>query len=205
MAAFLGLDKLECMVLGKCLEYDPDFFAAPGALAIDFFYPWAFASCLFAASLQKTELYVKLFGVFTSVSFLVNSILRYFIFSQPGLFPGCGSAHEFPSSVAQNIAVTQTLATCYMFRWGLPKTKHRPSQLNRYINVMCAAGAVVIACRIYIGINSRSQLLGGFAFGLFEGIFYHCIIAFLIHPHFSWILSVRLFKFLDLSDSMCNV
>jgi hypothetical protein len=196
MSGFSDLVKLQCLVASSCPQYDAGFALAPLAVALDF-YPFFLTIGIYAISLYRYELYLALVSLFLTIDWLINWLLQDVVFKQAGRWADCGYKHQMPSFAAESIMVFQTLMVLYLMTWGR-------RNMYQMTTLLMSFSTVVLVARIYIGINTRAQLLAGALVGIVSGALYHVLLRYLIYPYFENILSFALIKWLGFIDTLCS-
>lgn len=196
MSGITDLDKLECVTFGVCPLYDASIWGASVTVALDF-YPIFLTVGLYAVALYQYELYLALVSFGLTFNWGLSVFLQRAIFMQPGHSPDCGSPFQMPSFSSQLIVMFTTMMSCYMVVWG----KRYPGKL---VLIMQLFNACVLISRIFIGINTRAQLLAGALVGFVVGYIYHLFIMRILYPYFGRILTMEWIKFLGVVDTMCG-
>lgn len=196
MSGVTDLDRLECVTFGVCPLYDASIWGAAVTVAFDF-YPIFLTVGIYAISLYQYELYLALVSFGLTFNWGLSVFLQRAVFMQPGAFPGCGSPFQMPSFSSQLIVMFTTMMSCYMVCWG----KRYPGKL---VLIMQLFTGIVLISRIFIGINTRPQLLAGALIGFILGYIYHLFIMRILHPYFGDLLRWRWIQMLGIVDTMCG-
>jgi len=194
MSGFGDLTTLECVV-ETCPLYDHDVFGAHITIALDF-YPIFLTVGIYAVSLYKYELYFALVSVVLTLNWGVNYGIQRMV-GPSSRFPECGSAYQMPSFSSQHIVLFETMMALFMLTWG-------QKLYIKLIILLRLFSFAVLVSRIYIGVNTTTQLLAGAGVGFVSAIVYHIIIYFLIYPYFTRILDFTLMRWLGLEDNLCR-
>lgn len=197
MSGITDLDRLECVTFGVCPLYDASVWGAPVTVALDF-YPIFLTVGIYAISLYQYELYLALVSFGLTFNWGFSVFLQRAVFRQAGRFPDCGSPFQMPSFSTQLVVMFNTMMACYMVIWG----KRYPGKL---VLLMQLFTACVLIARIFIGINTREQLLAGALVGFIMGYMYHLFILRIVYPYFGNMLRWRWIRFLGMVDTMCGV
>lgn len=190
------MHRLECVTNGVCPLYDEGVWGAPITVALDF-YPIFLTVGMYAISLYQYELYFALVSLGLTANWGINVFLQHVVFKQLGAFAGCGSTYQMPSFSSQHIVMFNALMACYMMGWG----KRFAGKLILLMQLFTAA---VLVSRIFIGINTRAQLLVGGLLGFGLGVGYHCILYYLIYPRFGKILEWQWAQWVGIVDTLCG-
>lgn len=195
MSGFLDLWSLECVVVDSCQLYNSSMWGAHIAIALDF-YPLFLMIGMYTISLYKYELYFAMVSICLTLGWIINFVIQR-CFGETARFPDCGSPYQTPSFASQQIVTFEVLMTLYMLTWG-HKLKLKLIILMRIFTF------AVLVSRIFIGINTISQLLVGALLGFLLGIFYHIVIYFIIYPHFRRILEFTVLQWFGIVDTLCG-
>lgn len=195
MSGLSDLFKLDCIV-SDCLTYDKELPGAAFFVVLDF-YPLVLTVGLFAISILRQEIYLFLLSLGLSFNWLICFFFQQVVFKQNGAFPNCGSPLQMPSFASQQIVFFQTMVAFYAICWT-KKIYWTNTILLHFFS------SLVVWARIFIGINTVQQLLVGAIFGLVLGTFYHCVLFYLIYPHFKTILKWKIMKWRGFEDSLCK-
>lgn len=197
MAGFFALDQLNC-VAADCPEFLWASWGSGFMIALDY-YPTYLTVVMYSLSLYQHDLYLFLVSLSLSFDTGINIALLWII-QQPGPFPNCGSTYEMPSFATQHAAIFVCMMSSYAFLWRL-------SVPSKKIFLMYLFLFSVQLARVYIGSNTRIQLLVGSVVGVVEGLIYQAIIYFVIYPRRRSIMEAHLFgwrvaEFFELSSSL---
>jgi len=189
----LDVYKFGCVVVPICPLFVDGFFLTYYFILVDY-YPTILSIAMYAISIYHYELYFFLFGLCLSLDWGINTGLQY-AFGQTPRFPGCGNTYEFPSFSSQHIVLFVTLILCFFSWW-----KRIISPLHLFLLQLFSA--IVLVARIYIGINTISQLISGAAFGLLEGVLLNYALYFILKNYSSRIEDWRIFALSGLKNTI---
>lgn len=196
MSGITDLDRLECVTFGVCPLYDTSVWGASVTVALDF-YPIFLTVGIYAISLYQYELYLALVSFGLTFNWGLSVFLQRGVFKQPGAFADCGSPFQMPSFSTQLVVMFNTMMACYMVIWG-------KRLAGKLVLLMQLFTACVLIARIFIGINTRAQLLAGALVGFLIGAMYHLFILRIVYPYFGTVLKWEWIKFLGMVDTMCG-
>ena len=186
MSGFSDIYKLESIVIDVCPLFDSSISGAGLAVLLDF-YPLLLTFSIFSISLYKQELYLMFVSFSLTLNWFLNYFLQNVIFLDHGAFLNCGSYHQNPSFSTQHICCLDTMLALYCVTW---------SRKIMYTNlfVLHLFSHMVVWARIFIGINTRTQLVVGSLVGFISGILFHLAILLIAYPNFGHILSWRIMR-----------
>lgn len=192
MASFWTVLKLDRVVADDCPLFVNNWFIGPIAVAVDF-YPYYVTFVLWGLTLYQPELFTLLLSTTLSIDFLVNVALTY-IFRIPPRNPDCGGPYEMPSFATQHIFVFTIIIILLIDLWDLHTSPWRLMMLQIF-------HTIVIAARVYIGINTITQLYAGALVGIIEAMIFQWIIQY-IHTEKIWFLELWPVKKLGIQDTL---
>jgi len=194
MSGLVDVWKLNCVVV-DCPLYNPTPFFAPAFILIDF-YPTYVAVALYVISFYCWELYFGYASLCLFIDWGVNYVLRWLI-SAPQRFPGCGTSSGMPSFSSEQAILLNTLGLCFVLLWS-----HNTSAMK--IGILNIITTVVIFARVYIGINTRQEIIVGAVVGFIEGIFF-TLMFYYFRRFFAIFLEYSIVRRLGIIDNMCNL
>lgn len=151
-----SLSLLAHILDGVCPGYDSSPWYAGLIVAIDF-YQYYLTIGFFAATLLHPDFYLKLMSTFLTLDWLVNIGLRYAVGQTPP-HPPCGGEFEMPSFASQHVGSFVCLILSAALLW-------RARLRGLHVAYMGAFVVAPVYARLYIGANSRMQLVAGAAVG----------------------------------------
>lgn len=192
MSGFLLIDNFNCMRSACPLFVEVTLVS--GTMVVVDYYPIIITVVFFLFSLYQREFYLFLLGWAATMDLGLNTALQWII-KEPGPYyaMGCGTSHEMPSFATQQACML--IAMTYTF-----VVLHRVNSPARKLFFLYFFLYAAIVARIYLGINTRLQLLIGALVGTAEGLIYHLILAYAIFPY-----SERIVRFFNDSLGMCMV
>lgn len=193
MSSILDVGKFECVVVPVCPLFIEGFFLTNYFILIDY-WPTIVSIAIYAVSCYHYELYFLLFGFCLTFDWAFNTGLQY-AFAQPPRFPGCGNTYEFPSFSAQHIVLFITLVLCFFSWWDASISPFRLFLLQLF-------GTIVLLARIYLGINTASQLIVGGLFGLAEGIVLNYVLYYILENYSSRIETWKIYVLAGLRNTI---
>ena len=191
MADFWTIIKLSRVVDPECLLYNSNWIVGPIAIAIDF-YPYYLSMVLWSLTMFQYELFTALLSAALTIDFLLN--LLFSAAQSPGMFAGCGSTHETPSFATQHIFVFTIVILSLINKWNLEISPFKILFIQLF-------HSLVVASRIYIGINTAEQLFLGALVGAIEGIIFQIIIHYVFF-HKQKLLKTYIFRKLGIQDNL---
>ncbi len=194
MSSFSDLQNLECTVT-NCLFYETNGILGPSFLAGDL-YPIYLSIGLYSIGLYSHEVYLLLISFALTADWGINQAFKQII-RESGPFPGCSSEFQNPSFSTEHAILFETLMISFIIIWRKRVSTYKIFLLKTFV-------FFVLLSRVYIGINTRGQLLVGAIFGSIEGLLIQFVIYYFIAPHFPWIIDSKIGKFFGLEDNLCN-
>jgi membrane-associated phospholipid phosphatase len=167
MSGILDISNLECIVVNTCPYYDPRPFFSPLFILLDY-YPIYVNITLWMLTFYCWEFIFTYIGGCLFIDMILNYAIKYIVKSQPRS-PGCGTTYEMPSYATEQIMLLNTLSFCIIILWN------RKIQLSK-ISLMVIVTTLIIVSRVYIGINTKQELIIGGVIGTIEGYIYTFIL-----------------------------
>lgn len=199
MSSWLNINVLD-VVRASCPLFTEVFILSGTAVFVDF-YPIIITVAFVFFSFYQREFYLFLLGIAALLDLGVSTALQYII-NQPGPFyysNACGSAQEMPSFATEQISMLLTMVYTFV-------VFHRVPAPGRKLFFLYFFLYACVCARIYIGINSRLQLLVGSLVGTAEGLVYQFILSYFIFPYSDTIVAWFNKGFLSpMVDSFVNV
>ena len=191
MADFWTIMKLDRIASGDCPLYNSNGIIGPLAIAIDF-YPYYITMAIWGITMFQYELFTLILSITLTLDFVANFLFSFA--TTYGYYPSCGSSHEMPSFATQHIFVFTIIIISLINKWELDISPFKLLFIQTF-------HFLVIASRIYIGINTIPQLFVGAFIGLAEGLIFQYTIDY-IFTHKIWFLETRIFKFVGIKDEI---
>lgn len=198
MSGLLQTNRLNVVVEGMCPDFvEADFWS--GLLVALDYYPTYLTVAMYTLSLYQHELYLLLVSLALTADTGINIALQYIIKQAPA-YMGCGGPYEMPSFATEHAAVFVCMMSSFAFLWRLTVPSKKIFLLFLFLFSTQFA-------RVYIGINTRTQLMVGSLVGVAEGLIFQAFIYFVVYPRRQWLMDLHMFgwrlsEYFEMQDTL---
>jgi hypothetical protein len=184
MSTYNDLLLIQHYIASKCPLYEVNYIG-PFFWAVDFF-PVLLTVGFLAISLFISDLYLFVFSIFLTIDVLINLALRS-IFQIEGRYPGCAVSYQMPSLASDHILFFVISVLGFITLWKQGTSIIKIVLLDLFL-------IVALVSRIYIGANTREQLMYGALEGLISAIFFQLMVYYILYPNIESISNHWLIK-----------